>query len=88
MAINGGVGRVLKPIAIAQTIDQAAVEGSEIAGDLRQLWIAQRGHFNLIARQVVGEPTDLIILCATGSGEKREAKRQRESDQAIFRAFL
>jgi hypothetical protein len=32
---------------------------------LRQLWIAQRGHFNLIARQVVGEPTDLIILCAT-----------------------
>ena len=60
LAGDRGVGRILEPVALAQPVDDAAVEMAHVAGDAVDLGIGDRLDDDAVADPVVAEAADLF----------------------------
>ena len=69
LARDGGIRRVLKPIALTDAVEHRAIEIGDVAHNARNARIGQRFDHDLVAEQIVREFADLTVAIAAAGGE-------------------
>src|SRR5690606_10183948 len=82
-AIYCGIGGILEPVSLLQTVNQAAVEISDVADDAVHLRVGHRLDGDVVAGPVDADAADVGIVVAAGGQRQRQHRGECGNGKAL-----